>query len=239
MERTLLVALFSSAFLANADPAKPLARLPLNEGDSAAIREVASDLKLVFLNPELTEWVAGPNGEALYFRVGEKVPERPLIYFNRPEGFDLSKAFTVLVTIKTPAALARSRQYEIFRYCDGGKDPGVRIFLGWGAFWLYAGNGEELSTLRTNGAELNVTPDTWYSLAVTYDGSDARIYLDGAFQAEETSFGIMNPERGPSMCVGASGSGPAQYSFEGVISNLRLYDQALSAEEIALIYRQE
>ena len=239
MERMLLLALVSSAYLANADPAKPLAHLPLNEGDSAAIREVASDLEVVFLNPELTEWVAGPNGKALYFRVGEKSPKRPLIHFSRPEGFDLSKAFTVLVTIKTPAALARSRQYEIFRYCDGGKGPGMRILLSWGMFWLHAGNGEEISALRTNGAELKVTPDTWYSLAVTYDRSNARIYLDGALQAQATDFAVMDPQKGPSMRVGASGSGSAEYSFEGIISNLRLYDQALSAEEIALIYRQE
>ena len=77
------------------------------------------------------------------------------------------------------------------------------------------------------------------AVAVTYDGSDARIYLDGALRAEAPDFGIMSPRKRPNVRVGASGSGSAEYSFEGVISDLRFYDQALSAEEIALIHREE
>ena len=73
------------------------------------------------------------------------------------------------------------------------------------------------------------TVGQWQFVAGTYDGTTARIYVDGvqaASQAFSGNVGDSNAWR-----IGAYGS-PASGFFDGKIDNVRIYDRALSAAEI-------
>jgi fibronectin type 3 domain-containing protein len=69
----------------------------------------------------------------------------------------------------------------------------------------------------------------WQFVAATYDGSTARIYVDGVQAASKTFTGNVGDAN--TWRVGAYGS-PAGGFFDGKIDNVRVYDRALSANEI-------
>jgi hypothetical protein len=69
----------------------------------------------------------------------------------------------------------------------------------------------------------------WQHVAVTYDGSTARIYVDGtevASKAFSGNVGDSNVWR-----IGAYGASPAGF-FDGLIDEVRIYKQALTASQI-------
>jgi fibronectin type 3 domain-containing protein len=69
----------------------------------------------------------------------------------------------------------------------------------------------------------------WQFVAGTYDGSTARIYVDGVLAASKTYAGNVGDSN--TWRIGAYGS-PAGGFFDGRIDNVRIYDRALSASEI-------
>ena len=71
----------------------------------------------------------------------------------------------------------------------------------------------------------------WQHVAATYDGTTARVYIDGVETASTTftaNVGDSNTWR-----IGAYGS-PAAGFFDGLVDNVRIYDRALSASEVQL-----
>ena len=70
----------------------------------------------------------------------------------------------------------------------------------------------------------------WQHVAATYDGTTARIYLDGSLAATKSftgNVGDTNVWR-----IGAYGASATGF-FDGQVDNLRIYDRALSAPEVA------
>jgi fibronectin type 3 domain-containing protein len=73
------------------------------------------------------------------------------------------------------------------------------------------------------------TVGQWQFVAGTYDGSTARIYVDGVQAASKTYTGNVGDSN--TWRIGAYGS-PAGGFFDGKIDNVRIYSRALSASEI-------
>jgi hypothetical protein len=69
----------------------------------------------------------------------------------------------------------------------------------------------------------------WQHVAATYDGSTARIYVDGALAASSTFTGNVGDSN--TWRIGAYGS-PATGFFDGNVDDVRVYSRALSATEI-------
>ncbi len=88
--------------------------------------------------------------------------------------------------------------------------------------------GNSLSTYLDSGR--NPVLGQWQHLAATYDGATARYYVDGvevASRAFSGSVGNSNTWR-----IGAYGFGPGNF-FDGLVDEVRVYDRALAAAEIA------
>jgi fibronectin type 3 domain-containing protein len=88
-----------------------------------------------------------------------------------------------------------------------------------------------LGTNLGNYVDSHQTPTVgqWQYVAATYDGTNARIYVDGVLAASATftaNVGNSNTWR-----IGAYGS-PAGGFFDGSIDNVRIYDRALTSAEI-------
>jgi hypothetical protein len=73
------------------------------------------------------------------------------------------------------------------------------------------------------------TADTWYHMAITYDGDNFKIYINGAY---ENSASATNTHTGQAhgLAIGAKLNGDA---FDGKIDDVRLYTTALTTAEIA------
>jgi hypothetical protein len=80
---------------------------------------------------------------------------------------------------------------------------------------------------------------TWVHIAGTYDGSIARLYIDGQPTMSQRMTGHFMPDTTP-FILGANGNGAAgddpTERFAGVIDEIMLYRRALSADEIAQLH---
>jgi hypothetical protein len=78
--------------------------------------------------------------------------------------------------------------------------------------------------LRNSGYPIN----KWIHIAGTYDGTSMKLYIDGDLEAEQPASGTMSTNTEP-LYIGTRGG----YStWNGDISDVRIYDKALSEEEI-------
>jgi hypothetical protein len=75
--------------------------------------------------------------------------------------------------------------------------------------------------------------DTWYHVAMTYDGAILKIYVNGALDGSVAAAGSIAPTSEP-LRIGGPGSGP--WWFNGGVDEVSLYNRALSDAEVQAIY---
>ena len=91
---------------------------------------------------------------------------------------------------------------------------------------------------KENGDFITVLQRTWVHLAGTYDGSQSRLYLNGAEIDSKPTSGVFVAEINP-LILGGNGNGANRAVGEpvpGRLNEILLYKRALSAREIARIY---
>jgi len=87
-------------------------------------------------------------------------------------------------------------------------------------------------------ANSTVAAGTWYHIAVVYDGTDIRIFIDGVLSEN----GVNNPvaysdgifDSAAAFCLGRQDGGG--YYYDGLLDEVAIFDRALSADEVAAIY---
>jgi len=79
----------------------------------------------------------------------------------------------------------------------------------------------------------------WYQITANYDGSYMRVYINGI---EDTSgdfpvalSGSINIAPGPTL-IGNDQFKPTEHEFDGIMDEVRIYNRALSTEEIKQLY---
>ncbi len=212
--------------------------LPLNEGDNAAIRDAAGN-QLEIKNPQFLNWADGADGGVLEFRNNDGNTIRGSVNVRMPAGFDLTQGFTFAATIKTGKDFAKKRIYPVLRFADAmfhGK--GIFIFCNWNMLWVRVGavNGKH-TDLQSNTSNVSIQADSWYRLAVTYDGKILRIYINGCPAAEKEVV-LQNPAIHKHLLIGSTGDG-AGYGFDGIISQVKVYGRALNENEITALQSGE
>ena len=75
---------------------------------------------------------------------------------------------------------------------------------------------------------VSVAANGWHHIAATFDGIEQNIYLDGKLVSTVENTGEMNINSDP-VYIGSNGS--SRY-FNGLVDDVRIYDVALSVEEI-------
>ncbi len=100
-----------------------------------------------------------------------------------------------------------------------------------GNCWWYVGNGG--SSIRAA-----VPAGTWHHVVGTFDGGTSRLYVDGEVRGSRTSNNHAISAGGP-FFLGTS-SGDSHYTkgffYRGMMAEVRVYDRALSADEVARHY---
>ena len=92
----------------------------------------------------------------------------------------------------------------------------------------------------------SIANDTWTHLAATYDGQEMKLYINGQLDAQKAATGRMQdlpitPKAGASdsttVFLGRNhGNSSSIQSFEGMLDEVRIYDKALSLEQIVQNY---
>jgi hypothetical protein len=86
-----------------------------------------------------------------------------------------------------------------------------------------------------------IAPNQWYHIAATYDSSNIRMYVNGV--EEGTPTGETRPidytggQQQLKIGVAEAGYGSSQDYFDGTMDDVRIYDRALSPEEIQQLYQ--
>ena len=86
-----------------------------------------------------------------------------------------------------------------------------------------------------------IMEDTWYHVAATYDGSSIKIYVNGVEEGTPTiesgPIDYIGEQQDFKIGAGEKGNGLLQNHFDGSIDDVRVYDRALSAEEVWQLYQ--
>lgn len=194
-------------------PTAPIASYSFDEGEG----EVAGDsIGGHDGSIQGAKWTSGKFGSALSFSSEEgdvvTVPSSPEL--------ELTEAFTVEAWVRP----TESQQWSAIAFKEGAEGSLSYLLAAGGPEALvpegiiFPGGEAEDAASATEALPV----DTWSNLALTFDGEDLRLYVDGALVATATAA----PPGGGS---GALRIGPG---FTGKIDELRIYDRALDAEEI-------
>lgn len=138
--------------------------------------------------------------------------------------FDFSSGFTAEAWIKADVLATRN----VFSQYSSGQ----RAF----AFFLFSGGNFEY-TVSVNGtgeeffttSNTAITTGTWHHVAITYDGTTMRAYVDGVASGTKAVSGTMFNSTAP-VEIGSRDNG---HYFDGTIDEVRFWSRALSQTEIA------
>jgi prepilin-type N-terminal cleavage/methylation domain-containing protein len=127
------------------------------------------------------------------------------------------------VTTTNIKSLMVNESYAVsgFRFGIGESTP-VKL-----QFWSTESGGSISLTSATT-----INTGTWYHAVMAYTGSSATLYINGAAESTDSSGVIVS---NTNIVYIAMAIGGKQY-FDGLIDDVRIYNRALSAAEVAALY---
>lgn len=162
------------------------------------------------INADATAHSVSLNGSTGYVTMGE------------PSSLNLTGAFSVECWFKTPSI---GTQQNLFGNWDGGAGSGYGLWLNSGVVGLRI-NG---TTPVASGA---LSSNTVYHAVGTYDGTNARLYVNGSLVAGPTAASAPTTNTNPFL-VGQEHSG---VFYDGQIEEVAVYNQAMSAANVTNHY---
>ena len=169
-------------------------------------------------------------GKALHFdgRVGN------YDYVNIPDdnSLDFTNGFTFETWVKFNQVSRTTHSYDwqaFFAKPSYAGAYGMMLLTEGSKYLRFYHSG--LSVSETSYPWTTVAADTWYHVAVTYNGSFVRMYIDGVevMSAARTGSIDVNSE---TLHLGASFGGNPPYPLDGALDEIRFWNRALSINEI-------
>ena len=231
--KTLLFGACLSAFALCA--AEPILSFPLNEGSLDAVKEATGKVKKITVwNKDQFSWTDGADGKALSFNTPDAKKSYAGLCFDMPADFDPAKGFTFTSLVKLPKDMHRSRQYQLFFWCNNHTTgPGMRIYVSWKSLYVMLADGSKKAFILTSkNSQGALQADTWYRLAAAYDGEQLKIYINGKLRGTAQGCKFKKSTR-KWAAIGASAQSGSAYGFNGIISDVKIFDKALTDTEIA------
>ena len=204
----------------------PIAHWEFDEGEGdIAYDSVGNNDGMLNGDPE---WVAGQIGDyALDFDgSGDYVSIGNTVMHNLAKGTFMAWAFA--------ADLSETCGGRNFAYIIGannwiGGELGLRVH-GDGGGWASVQNDMYLGHLTFAAGTFRV--GSWHHVAMTWDGSDWRLYVNSV-EKDSKLFSEGTSNASNTALIGKAWDG---CSWNGKIDDVRIYDRALSAEEIRKLY---
>jgi hypothetical protein len=184
---------------------------------------------------EQTEGFVGSGGLKIT-NGGMQIPNSPLLDASR---------FTIAMWVNWAdgqGALARLLQMgndnkESIAILGGGgagdSGPSHNVFY-FTMFGSSTGEGSDSSEVKAPGV---FKGGKWHHIAAIYDGSDQLVYVDGKVVGKKTigDFKLFTDPNSSSLVIGCRPPNMDR-TFNGVVDDIRMYNKALSAEDIGKLY---
>ncbi len=136
--------------------------------------------------------------------------------------------FTLLCWVKVEKGQGTWRSVITSR--DDSPAKGYILYAGDNNRWqFWVGSSTQSSWIIVNGSD--VVLNTWTSVAATYDGSRAKLYINGELVGETVANYGINSKRPLRIGAGAT-EGIQKYFFSGKIAEVQLWDKVCTLEEL-------
>lgn len=195
-----------------------VAAYPFDETAGTAVRDLSGNSNTGTATGG-TAWAPGRFGGALSFSGTSRVTV--------PDSASLRLTEQVSMTAWVNPATAKGWSTVAIKQNTGGTD------LTYGMYAAEPGRGASGWIGRSSAAAAAALPlNAWTHVAMTYDGRDMRFYRDGTLVATTPRTGAIPAGTGP-LAIGSNAVWGEQFS--GRLDDLRVYDRALTAAEVALV----
>ena len=146
------------------------------------------------------------------------------------QSFDFTNEFTTEFWIK----LDRISEGNVLnKWSDGSEDKKITINgSGYVEFYLYNVMGGSPLTSTTS-----LSINQWYHIATVYDGSEAKIYINGILDNTKPASGDIGDSNSDLRVGYIFRDGSEVPPINGTIDELRIYNRGLTQEEINISYR--
>jgi hypothetical protein len=231
-----------------------LSGLPPLTGNDSYVMLVADEptfttnLRTAFLDPSTFNGVPTREGTydfdgTKYFTIGiahESVQSRHLgfdgvdNYTLVGDKIDLGGSFTASSWVKPEGSNALNSDKTIVAKNDG--TVGYKFYLTDSNYVSFAVGNTAANTITSNTA---IPDNIWHHVAVTYDGTTAYLYIDGVL---DNSKALASPTpNGSEFAIGAIYIDKAnvQDYFKGDIDEIRVWDNALTLDQLHYVMNQE
>ncbi|TXK36404.1 T9SS type A sorting domain-containing protein [Pontibacter qinzhouensis] len=169
--------------------------------------------------------VAGLLGQALSFNGTDQYAS---VASN--SSLDITEAITLAAWIKPEKAIT---QYVLKKAISGITDGYELSLASNGQVFFRINQVSSGDDFRVSSTALHPTDgNTWMHVAATYDGSVAKIYIDGV-EDNVMSFGTALATNSLNLAIGAESNGTRP--LKGAIDDVRIYNIALSAADISAL----
>lgn len=165
------------------------------------------------------------------------------------DSLEVRKELTVAGWVKLaslgPGGYGNEHGYIVNKGDDLWWNPAFYLGFDKGSGWVLFHVCNESDPQRGGGktamGTTKLEPDKWYHLVGTYDGSAVKIYVNGKLEATEKYSGLLRADRAPIHLGGGKLFGTDwgnQFTVNGTIDEVLIWDRALSADEILGVYEQ-
>lgn len=185
-------------------------------------------------------WTLNAGGETFgRIGIGTSFDGNDYITISDNNSLDITSTITLSAWIKTPASLVNYGTI-IGKRDASASEANYVLRTGTGAtndeleFYFYANSSWQVYTTSAT----NLATNTWYHIAVTYNGSTPVIYVNGIAQASSCTSGTCNVAMVAdtnALSIGRPGDYGAQY-WSGIIDSVKIFNRALSAGEVSAEY---
>jgi DNA-binding transcriptional MerR regulator len=193
----------------------------LDEGSGSIAHDEMENYDGVINNPE---WVDGVTGKALRFDEESYVDVLNTSDLNFPSEFTLSAWIKFNDDNDDNVVVGKHISGYVSGYLLGVRNNKINFYVNNAPL---PGNKPRLETSET------YDDDKWHHIAGVYDGTQY-LYVDGVLKAEQSqAYSIFSPAN---IRVGGIFQGENNGGFIGDIDEVRIYNKALTAEEIEELY---
>ncbi len=151
----------------------------------------------------------------------------------------LTGSFTIAAWVKIPSSLGANYNTIVYKGTSGSavnQNYSFIIRTSTSKLEFYMGNGSTYNSVLGNTA---LSIGSWYHVAVTFDGSALRLYVNGSLDNSTTTT-ITPTDQGTNTQIGMAidtGVTPNGGPMNGYIDEVRIYNRTLSSTEITGLYQ--
>jgi len=159
---------------------------------------------------------------------------------NSPELNFGTNDFTLTGWLKYPAQVGGSANYAaiLIKSKIGSPWDGFTLFVDEPSSGNVQFRTSALATTQLNTTGLSLNNDVWYQFAAIREGDQLKLYVDGLLKGTKT-VAITNISNDQPLWIGVNHESTTSQNYNGSLDDIRIYNRALSADEIKALYHLE